>query len=318
MKWILLLASLSALHNLAGASTHFKRQEIATLENHELDVLKSHAKYASAAYCPEVKLTNWTCGDHCLGKFTMTSYFTSKISGIAGYMGFNRVEKKIVISFRGTSNLSNWFRNLAMYHNTFVYPTADRSVKVHSGFYKTYQSVEKSIREGLQGILKQLRNETEPYKLVITGHSLGGAVASFCAMDIKRFYLNPESDLCFERDLLIVDRSQIYLHTFGQPRAGNAKFAQLVYNTFGANTTRQTLARVTNKNDPVPRLPPHFGGYLHHPHEIYIKHDQNTIACTDVVEQKVREDPNCIDSVTLPVGLSAHSQFWGITFGYGC
>ncbi|KAK9685777.1 hypothetical protein K7432_015382, partial [Basidiobolus ranarum] len=95
-------------------------------------------------------------------------------------------------------------------------------------------------------------------------------------------------------------------------------FANLVKDTFGNISTRQTLARVTNKNDPVARLPPKHWGYLHHPHEIYIRKDKNTIACEDVANGKVQEDSNCIAGVTIPIGIGAHSNFWGIPFGSGC
>ncbi|KAK9693599.1 hypothetical protein K7432_013838 [Basidiobolus ranarum] len=317
MKWLIPICSLLALGSTV-ATPITKREALAVLEKSELDTLKTHAKYASAAYCPQAKLQNWTCGERCVGNLNVTSYFSEESSGLAGYLGYSQEEKKIVISFRGSANWANWVKNLAFVQNNFVYPTASDRVKVHSGFYESYTSVEKKIHLELKQILTTLKNETEPYKLVITGHSLGAAVAAFCAMDIKRFYLNPKSEKCYKKDLLIIDRSQIYLHTYGQPRTGNVDFSQLVYDTFGKNTTHATLARVTNKNDPVSRLPPQNLGYLHHPHEVYIRKDDTTVACNDVTNNKVNEDPNCINSIFFPVGFSAHSKFWGVTFGSGC
>ncbi|KAK9696211.1 hypothetical protein K7432_012595, partial [Basidiobolus ranarum] len=286
MKWFgLIIASLS-LSYTALATPITKRQDLTTIDTKELGILKTHARYASAAYCPQAKVTDWSCGERCVGRLNVTSYFTNEATGIAGYIGYNNEEKKIVISFRGSSNWANWAKNLAILPRTFIYPTANENVKVHSGFYETYTSVEKTVRSGLKEVLTQLKDETDPYKLVITGHSLGAAVATFCAMDIKRFYLNPGSGRSFKSELLIIDRSQIYLHTYGQPRAGNADFSQLVYNTFGLNTTRTTLARITNNRDPVTRLPPQDMGYFHHPHEIYIRKDSTTVACQDVIGGK--------------------------------
>ncbi|ORX96320.1 alpha/beta-hydrolase [Basidiobolus meristosporus CBS 931.73] len=318
MKWLPSLFSLLTLSGTVWAAPIIKRQDRPVLSGSDLGILKAHAKYASAAYCPQTKVESWTCGQDCQGQLNVTSYFSDEGSGIAGYLGYSKPERKIVISFRGSSNWSNWAKNLAFAKDKFVYPTATDKVKVHSGFYTTYTSVEKKVRLGLKDILTTLKNETEPYKLVITGHSLGGSVAAFCAMDIKRYYLNPKSEKCFKPDLLIIDRSQIYLHTFGQPRTGNLEFAQLVYETFGKNTTYATLARITNKNDPVPRLPPQNFGYIHHPHEVYIRKDASTVACDDVINGKVSEDSSCINSVFLPVGFSSHSTYWDISFGASC
>ncbi|ORX94177.1 alpha/beta-hydrolase [Basidiobolus meristosporus CBS 931.73] len=317
MNWLRLFIVL-ALSYTTLASPITRRQSLPVLESSELAILKTHAKYASAAYCPQEKLTNWTCGERCVGKLNVTTYFSSGASGIAGYIGYSKEDKKIVISFRGSSNLANWIKNLGVTPTAFVYPTANDKVKVHSGFYETYASVESTVRAGLKQVLTTLKDQTESYKLVITGHSLGGAVAAFCAMDIKRFYLNPMSGRSFQSDLLIIDRSQIYLHTYGQPRTGNKEFAQLVYDTFGLNSTQSRLTRITNKNDPVSRLPPQNLDYFQHPHEVYIRKDGNTVVCTDVVNGKVAEDQNCIVGVAIPLGFSAHTQFWDIKLGSGC
>ncbi|ORX94831.1 alpha/beta-hydrolase [Basidiobolus meristosporus CBS 931.73] len=318
MRWLLFLSSLLALGAPLLAAPISKRQDRPALEPADLEILKTHAKYASAAYCPQAKLERWSCGKDCVGRLNVTSYFSDKSTGIAGYLGYSRVEKKIVISFRGTSNLANWAKNLAFAKDRFIYPTASDKVKVHGGFYDTYMSVEKKVRLELKNILTALKNETGSYKLIFTGHSLGGAVASLSAMDVKRFYLNPKSGKCFKPDLLIIDRSQIYLHTYGQPRTGNKEFSQLVYETFGKNNTHKTLARITHANDPVPRLPPQKFGYLHHPHEVYIRKDGSTVVCEDVVNGKVTEDSSCIIKVLLPVGIKAHSRYWDTSIGTTC
>lgn len=77
------------------------------------------------------------------------------------------------------------------------------------------------------------------YKLLITGHSLGGAAATLCAADMGlRFGLRP------------------LLYTFGEPRVGDVVFAQtLPLFTLGA-------FRVVHKSDCVPHLPPCCDGLL--------------------------------------------------------
>lgn len=80
-----------------------------------------------------------------------------------------------------------------------------------------------------------------PYaKIVLTGHSLGGALALLAAAYIHSIYVN-------------VDQ----LYTMGQPRVGNNNFAQfmtnLIPNTF----------RIVNYADVVPRIPQSILGFKH-------------------------------------------------------
>lgn len=72
---------------------------------------------------------------------------------------------------------------------------------VHDGFYKSYSGV-------MNQIPLQFIQAKKGYKLYVTGHSLGGAIAIFNALDLSTRGLK-------------VDR----LVTFGQPRVGNADFS---------------------------------------------------------------------------------------------
>jgi triacylglycerol lipase len=77
--------------------------------------------------------------------------------------------------------------------------------------------------------------------LVVTGHSLGGALAVLAA-DI----LNAQGFLIHS------------VYTFGQPRVGDATFAARYNMTLGQRTFR-----IVNSNDLVPRLPGWLMGYRH-------------------------------------------------------
>ena len=50
--------------------------------------------------------------------------------------------------------------------------------------------------------------------IFVNGHSLGGALAVFAALDIK-LYLKPSKKMT--------------LYTYGQPRTGNEKFSDLLF-----------------------------------------------------------------------------------------
>ncbi len=55
-------------------------------------------------------------------------------------------------------------------------------VRVHKNFLSTYQSVQKSVNETL---VKLFTANPKLKKLYITGHSLGGALATICALDVS-------------------------------------------------------------------------------------------------------------------------------------
>lgn len=77
------------------------------------------------------------------------------------------------------------------------------------------------------------------YKIVFTGHSLGGAVATVAAAKARK--------LGYAADLYV----------YGSPRIGNEAFARFVTDQPGRNY------RVTHTTDPVPRIPPIFLGFRH-------------------------------------------------------
>lgn len=86
-------------------------------------------------------------------------------------------------------------------------------ISVHSGFQSAYKGVEGTI---LSTVKSQLASNPS-YRVVVTGHSLGGALASLSAVSLKTGIPN----------------LNLKLYTYGQPRVGNAAFASLVENLVG-------------------------------------------------------------------------------------
>lgn len=81
---------------------------------------------------------------------------------------------------------------------------------------------------------------------MVTGHSLGGALAAFASIDLHK-------------NIGVVN--QVY--TFGQPRIGNYKMAQFMSSAI-PNTNR-----IIDYADIVPHLPPSNLDFLHYGHEIW-------------------------------------------------
>ena len=99
------------------------------------------------------------------------------------------------------------------------------------------------------------------YKIVVTGHSLGGAIATVAAAEIRESGLNVD------------------LYTYGAPRIGHA-----VVSDFISNQNKGGNYRVTHTNDPIPKLPGRRFGWRHISPEYYIKTGNNVDVTAEDVE----------------------------------
>ena len=143
-------------------------------------------------------------------------------------------EQTTLIAFKGTGSLRDWLTNLKV---DFV----DLGIcKVHAGFWRAAQS--------LIGQVLTLAQTSNPAPVIVTGHSLGAALAIETA-----------------RLLVRLGRPVEAVYTFGGPRVGNAGFAAL-YN----EVLKDKTFRVVHEEDIVPRLPFWHWGYRHVGHEAYL------------------------------------------------
>ena len=101
--------------------------------------------------------------------------------------------------------------------------------QVHAGFDSAFAG----ISDTLDAIV---RNKKPGQRLWLTGHSLGGALATLAAA-----HLGPASVQG--------------VYTFGSPRVGNAAFA--------AELPRESHYRFVHRDDWVATVPPEFIGYVH-------------------------------------------------------
>lgn len=115
-------------------------------------------------------------------------------------------------------------------------PFGSEHSKVHRGFWEAAKSL-LNDNELIEAICEQQRLGKPLY---LTGHSLGGAVATLTAAGLARFG---------------VEGIQVY--TFGSPRVGNHGFAALYQHTLPASF------RYVHQDDLVTRMPWLFGVYRH-------------------------------------------------------
>lgn len=185
-------------------------------------------------------LSNAVYTDSCQVKgFRLTARFENKGTDTQGVFG-EAFDDALVIGFRGSeeTGLWDWITDLKFIQQVYPYgEKKDSQIRVHNGFISAY----KSVREAIHTQVKQTKHP----RVICTGHSLGGALATLCALDVQ--YNFPDK--------------QVSCYSYGSPKVGNDYFAKS-YNERVPHTYR-----FVNSADTVPELPPgryEHVGVLHH------------------------------------------------------
>ena len=133
--------------------------------------------------------------------------------------------KYLILAFRGTEKES--FKDIKTDANAIM-KNCETGGKVHSGFDKAYRKVHDDICEALENFNQ---NQDNKLPLYITGHSLGGALATIATKHLESIYQNGVA-ACY---------------TFGSPR---------VAGPIWISTIKTPIYRVVNAADSVTMLPP--------------------------------------------------------------
>ncbi len=140
-----------------------------------------------------------------------------------------------VVVFRGTDDWKSAIADLRfVFKKKLPYGPGYGDKQVHTGFIDAYLEVQSKI-------LLLYSKELSP-KVLITGHSLGGAIATLCALDLQ--YKQEDGSLKDEKS-----PEKLQCITFGSPRVGNKAFVES-YNRRVPHT-----CRVVNGNDPATHFP---------------------------------------------------------------
>ena len=142
---------------------------------------------------------------------------------------------RLFIVFRGTQSTGEKISNSMAGKLDAVFDNLPDG-QVHRGFHRCYASVRPAIQEFLLA-------HAGPKSIIrVTGHSLGGALASLAAMDIATGGLPCRA---------------LEVFTFASPLVGGARWAR--------HFSAQGFAawRIANRRDIVPKVPPTLLGYRH-------------------------------------------------------
>ena len=232
------------------------------------------AKFAANSYC-------WLFGENkplseaCPSKFCKTSnhlkLLKSGRTNIAYAIMEDTKNKRIIVSFKGTSSPNEWALDTNYRLTEYIpYVVKDeiatkefiyRGWKVHRGFLKGYKTFHKNAMRYLLRLMARKKG----YTLVFLGHSLGGALSVIAAVESHFCGLNP------------------VIFTYGSPKVGNYRLIDWMSENFPLYITEQSLVsgkliprsffRMTTSKDIVPLLPLYKQGFSHCGFHINIKNN---------------------------------------------
>jgi hypothetical protein len=184
--------------------------------------------------------------------FDAPSLFNDVDTGTQGYAAFRAQDGLALVAFRGTEPdaVSDLASDLAFSMLNWV----EGSGRVHDGFAK-------AARSALPWVKDWLGQHTSRQSLLITGHSLGAAIATLV------------SSVCKPTTLV----------TIGSPRVGDQAFVESLQGI--------AIHRFVNCCDAVTRVPPKLFGYEHAGPAIHILSD-GALMAEPIDDARLEQDRN--------------------------
>lgn len=283
------------------------------LTSFDEDTARTMAAYSYAVYYDDPENHRMPQGFNITRTFRQT---LGQWNDCFGFIGFDSSQKRIVLAFRGSTSLMQVLQEL-IHHDLIPMPGHAKEIMVNGFFYDIIAAFFPDILKGL-GDSRQMCPDCS---LWVTGHSLGGALAAIGA------YMLTEQ----------ASESKPLVYTFGQPRAGNAAFADV------AAQRVKDMFRVVNAADAVAHVPfcdsslhalrsdnrtalqlggdgpclktgyYHFGTEIYYPKGDYL----NEVMCgyRECVGKPEWEDSSCSNSLvdlSAPPSFSDHHHYWDV------
>lgn len=217
-----------------------------------LDKFRHISQFATATYCadnndsPNTLLScpsggcKWVEAAHVS---TTSEFENDWRTDTTGYVAIDDIHEYIVLAFRGSESEANWMIDLKV---NKVPTDLCSDCHAHDGFWTSWMDVRHKV---LQAIDKAV-DARPKYRVIVVGHSLGGAIATLAAGTIRN------------RSAHLLQVTELY--TFGSPRVGSYQTAR-----FLSEQSRLSY-RITSTSDPVPRLPGVILDYMHTSPEYWI------------------------------------------------
>merc|ERR1711907_13802 len=203
---------------------------------------------------------------------------------LAGFVAWDSSIGAIVVSFRGTvQSITDWAHNLAFTKTSPFDQHPD--VGVHHGFWNAWQYLAEPVLAAIQSI----QQSHSGANVVLTGHSLGAAIAADAALDLRLNHGLKTSVV-----------------NFGSPRAGDSGFHILMKEEV------PSFWRVTHAKDLVPHVPPEHWGFYHAATEVFFPGSDTQYQVCD----GSGEDSSCSDQCAKSLSCTSvpnHLNYFGIS-----
>lgn len=163
-------------------------------------------------------------------------------------VGVDPIRKRVTVAFRGSVTPSDFLTDASITLNrqeNVVFPDQDK-IGIHNGFYGYLLKERKGGENKFQEIMKHVSElfedseRQQTYRLYVTGHSLGGALATLFS-----FYAAASDDYNIPKPVTCV--------SVASPRVGEGLFQQAFTSLEEQGKLRHL--RIVNDGDPVTLMP---------------------------------------------------------------
>ncbi|EYC01596.1 hypothetical protein Y032_0106g3777 [Ancylostoma ceylanicum] len=203
----------------------------------------------------------------------------------SGFTAVLHPQKAIVLSFRGTTSILQLIQEI----NKTVFVSWYRWLfggQVSMYFGDAFVRI---WNHGMGEDFVALRKMYPDYEIWVTGHSLGGAIASLASSYIIAGGY--------------ADAKKTKLVTFGQPRTGDVDYSA------AHNTQAEYSFRVTHYRDIVPHIPMgKSGGYHHHQREAFY---QRGMKSDEFKVCEGNESKDCSNGLYFTNSIKDHTHYFG-------
>ena len=201
-----------------------------------VEMIKYYSWFGSYGYCKDEEISSGSC---CKNKNLLNDNWKivshNNVKNAFSF-SYNWVLlksdkfKKYIIAVPGTREKLQLFLEGAESHLDSY--NDDENIKISHYFLSLYNNFTQDLFSDSN--ILEIRSHYQDYQVIVTGHSLGGAVASIIAFAIKK-------EKIFTNNLVLI--------TYGQPRTGNYYFADYVTKNV------DKIFRIVRKKDMVVTIP---------------------------------------------------------------
>jgi hypothetical protein len=115
----------------------------------------------------------------------LTEFENTLETDATGFVAVDVTNSLIVVAFRGSKSVKNWLANIN-------FPVVDTDIcadcKATKGFYESWGEAEKQVIDAVT----KAREQYPEFKVISTGHSLGGALATLAAGTLRSQGINTD------------------------------------------------------------------------------------------------------------------------------